>query len=88
MSVYLPPILHNKNLNSKTNSSDFNYQNMYLNYVIGDQRYTKLTDYNNEVSLINTSLSTLTLTDTNLQSQINVINTEITTVNTNIIGIS
>jgi len=41
MSVYLPPILHNNELNSTFNSNDFNYQFESINYVQGDKRYTK-----------------------------------------------
>ena len=41
MSVYLPPILYNNELNPTFNSNDFNYQFENINHVQGDKRYTK-----------------------------------------------
>ena len=59
MSVYLPPILHNNELNPTFNSNDFNYQFENINYVQGDKRYTKKSDYNTKTSLIDSSFNLL-----------------------------
>ena len=41
MSVYLPSILQNNELNTFFNAYDFNCQFENINYVQGDKRYTK-----------------------------------------------
>jgi hypothetical protein len=66
MSVYLPPILHNNQLNSTFNSNDFNYQFESINYVKGDKRYTKKTDYNTKTGVIDSSFNLLENKTTNM----------------------
>jgi hypothetical protein len=74
MSVNLPPILHNNRLNNIINVSDFNYQNSFISYYIGDSRYTLSSIYKSAVSSINSAIATLQNTDISLQSQIDSLN--------------
>ena len=64
MSIYLPPILHNRKLNTISNSSDFNYQNSYLTYLTDDMRYVISSVYTAAQTVIDTSLTTLNATVT------------------------
>ena len=42
MSFYLPPL----NVDATFNLSDYNYQYENINYITGDQRYSKISDLN------------------------------------------
>jgi hypothetical protein len=55
MSINLPPILHNGQLNQLINVSDFNYSQDYITYSIGDNRFVLSANYNYEILNIDNS---------------------------------
>lgn len=75
MSEYLVPLLNpSGQLNTVFNPHDFQYQFEPLNYVVGDTRYTKKTDYNTKMTLLDASF--------------NAVDTDITAIEGAIINIS
>lgn len=78
MSFYLAPLMHNQigteKPNSVFNASDYDYQFKSLNYLQGDNRYTKKSDYDSKMTVVDASF--------------NNVNSDITTIKGSIINIS
>ena len=66
MSFHLSPILNNGKLNTLFNPSDFQYEYDNINYVQGDERYTKNTNYTSKMTSLDNSITTINNTIHNI----------------------